>query len=62
MLAILPGDTHKVESETSFKVKNLDSKEPKVMQDGVPSGKWKPLGDGEIQITTTVDHHTFVIR
>jgi len=29
---------------------------------GVLSGKWKPFGEGEIEVTTTVDRHAFVIR
>jgi hypothetical protein len=62
MLAIFPGDDKKVGSNTTFKVTNLNGTERKVLQDGVPFGGWKPLGDGEIQVTTTVDRHAFVIQ
>jgi hypothetical protein len=62
MLAIFPGDDKKVGSNTTFKVTNLTGTERKVSQDGVPFGGWKAIGEGEIQVTTTVDRHAFVIR
>ena len=45
----------KVGANTIFKVTNLTGAERKVLQDGVPFGGWKALGDGEIEVTTTVD-------
>jgi hypothetical protein len=62
MVAIFPGDDKKAGSNTTFKVTNLTGTERKVLQDGVPFGGWKALGDGEIEVTTTVDRHAFVIR
>jgi hypothetical protein len=55
MVAIFPGNT-------TFKVTNLTGTERKVSQDGVPFGGLKAVGDGEIEVTTTVDRHAFVIR
>ncbi len=40
----------------------LEGKERKVLQDGAPFKEWKAIGEGEIEVTTTVDRHTFVIR
>jgi hypothetical protein len=62
MVAISPGEDTKVGSNTTFKVTNLPGAERKVLQDGAPFGGWKAIGDGEIEVTTTVDRHTFVIR
>jgi len=62
MVAIFPEDDKKVGSNTTFKVTNLTGTERKVSQDGVPFGGWKAIGDGEIEVTTTVDRHAFVIR
>ena len=62
MVAISPGDDKKVGGNTTFKVTNLAGAERKVLQDGAPFGGWKAIGDGEIELTTTVDRHTFVIR
>jgi hypothetical protein len=62
MLAILPGDDKKAGSKTTFKVTNLTGTERKVSQDGAPFAEWKALGDGEIEVTTTVDRHAFMIR
>jgi len=62
MLALLPGDEKKTGGKTTFKVTNLEGKERKVLQDSAPFKEWKAIGEGEIEVTTTVDRHTFVIR
>ena len=62
MLAISPGDAQKAGGETTFKVNNLGGQDRKILQDGADTAKWESVGDGEILVTTTVGHHTFVIR
>jgi|GEM_PF-2505549 len=61
MVALLPGDDKKAGGKTTFKVTNLEGKERKVLQDGASFKEWKATGEGEIEVTTTVDRHTFVI-
>jgi hypothetical protein len=62
MIAISPGDAKKVGGNTTFKVTNLAGTERKLLQDGAPFGGWKAIGYGEIEVTTTLERHTFVIR
>ena len=62
MVALLPGDDKKTGGKTTFKVTNLEGMERKVLQNDAPFKEWKATGEGEIEVTTTVDRHTFVIR
>ena len=45
---------------TSFRVNNVDTQRCRVTMDGQPSQDWRIVGD-EIEITTNVAEHTFVI-
>ena len=45
---------------TSFRVRQLDPRCCTVMVDGQPSDGWRVV-DGELEITTTVGAHTFMI-
>jgi hypothetical protein len=45
---------------TSFRVNQIDPQRCTVMVDGQPSDGWRVV-DGEVEITTTVGSHTFVI-
>ena len=45
---------------TSFRVRHLDLQRCAVMVDGQPSDDWRMV-DGEMEITTTVGPHTFLI-
>jgi linalool dehydratase/isomerase-like protein len=50
-------------SSTSFRVTNLSDGEHEVYMDGQPFKNWEAKeASGEIIVTTTVDHHSFVIR
>ena len=45
---------------TTFRVSNVDAQRCRVTVDGQPSQDWRVVGD-ELEITTTVAEHTFVI-
>ena len=45
---------------TSFRVNNIDAQRCRVVMDGQPFQEWRIVGD-ELEITTTVGEHTFVI-
>ena len=45
---------------TSFRVNNVEAQRCRIMADGQPFEDWRIVGD-ELEITTTVGEHTFVI-
>lgn len=46
---------------TTFRVTNVDSDRCTIVADGVVSDDWRAV-DGDIEISTTVGEHTFVVR
>ncbi|WP_201359216.1 linalool dehydratase/isomerase domain-containing protein [Mycobacterium paraintracellulare] len=62
VISILPGtDRAVLGAPTCFRICNLKGNERRVVEDGTASTNWKAVGDGEIEVTTTVGHHSFLI-
>ena len=62
VVAILPGcDASVPGAPTGFRVRNLTGAERRVVEDGVESASWKAVGEGEIEVSTTVGAHSFLI-
>ncbi len=61
IFSMAPGTDERIGSETTFKVTNLDGGEREILADGEPYNDWKMVGDGEIEVQTTVAPHAFVI-
>lgn len=61
VFAIAPSTEEKVGKATTFRVTNLTGENRKILADGEPSDNWKVVGDGEIEVKTTIDQHSFVI-
>lgn len=61
-VGITPGhDAAPTGSSTTIRVCKLTGSSPTVQQDGEPCSSWKNVGPGEIEITTTVGDHSFLI-
>ncbi|MFQ5520122.1 MAG: hypothetical protein ACE5FK_01890 [Candidatus Methylomirabilia bacterium] len=62
VVSAYPLDQNALGEATTFKVKNLDEAHRySVAADGQAHGKWR-VSDGEMEITTTVGYHTYLIR
>ena len=62
VISILPGcDASVPGAPTTFRVCNLKGIERRVLQDGNETLNWVTVREGEIEVTTTVGHHSFLI-
>ena len=62
VIGLLPGcDSAVVGAPTTFRVCNLQGRERHVVEDGETTADWKQIGSDEIEVMTTVRHHSFLI-
>ncbi len=63
VIATDAGDPRAVGQQTTFRVSQIDTQHVNVMVNGEPANDWDwRIVDGELEITTTVGEHTFLIR
>ena len=60
LISMDPGAPSAAGQPTTFRVNNVDAQRCRVTVDGQPSQDWRIVND-ELEITTTVAEHTFVI-
>ena len=60
VISMDPGLPRASGQPTTFRVNNVNPQRCRVTMDGQPSQDWRVVGD-ELEITTTVAPHTFVI-
>ncbi|ETW95390.1 MAG: hypothetical protein ETSY1_30830 [Candidatus Entotheonella factor] len=63
VIATDAGDPRAAGQQTTFRIGQIDTHRIRVTVDGEPANDWDwRIVDGEVEITTTVGEHTFLIR